>query len=112
MALVCFSCLISTLYACLLVICSPIFKLLDNSLNFEAKINFNTTRQNDLKWKKHAQGSKFYLEHFNGPPTKFICDSLYKHPVCRYLHENQNFGTFSSLNGHLNKLSPHCYWKA
>ena len=44
MALVCFFCLISTLYACLLVNCSPIFKLLYNSLNFQAKINLNTTR--------------------------------------------------------------------
>ena len=31
------------------------FSNCSNSLNFEAKINFNTTRQNDLKWKKHAQ---------------------------------------------------------
>ena len=52
-----------------------------NSLNFEAKINFNTTRQNDLKWRKTCIGLKFDLEHFYGPQTKFICDSLYKHPV-------------------------------
>ena len=81
MALVCFFCLISTLFACLLVICSPIFKLLYNSLNFEAKINLNTTRQNDLKWRKTCIGLKFDLEHFYGPQTKFIRDSLYKHPV-------------------------------
>ena len=56
-----------------------------NSLNFEAKINFNTTRQNDLKWRKTSTGLKFDLEHFNGPQTKFIGDSLYKHPV-QYLH--------------------------
>ena len=52
-----------------------------NSLNFEAKINFNTTRQNDLKWTKTCTGLKFDLEQLNGPQTKFICDSLYKHPV-------------------------------
>ena len=52
-----------------------------NLLNFEAKINFNTTRQNDLKWRKTCTGLKFDLEHFNGPQTKFIGDSLYKHPV-------------------------------
>ena len=52
-----------------------------NSLNFEAKINFNTTRQNDLKWRKTCIGLKFDLEHFYGPQTKFIRDSLYKHPV-------------------------------
>ena len=81
MALVCFFLLISTLYACLLVICSLIFKLLHNSLNFEAKINLNTTTQNDLKWRKTCIGLKFDLDHFYGPQTKFICDSLYKHPV-------------------------------
>ena len=51
-----------------------------NSLNFEAKINFKT-RQNDLKWQKTCTGLKFDLEHFNGPQTKFIVDSLYEHPV-------------------------------
>ena len=45
------------------------------------KINFNTTRQNDLKWRKTCIGLKFDLVHFNGPQTKFIRDSLYKHPV-------------------------------
>ena len=57
------------------------FSNCSNSLNFEAKINFNTTRQNDLKWRKTCTGLKFYLEHFNGPQTKFIGNSLYKHPV-------------------------------
>ena len=76
MALVCFFCLISTLYACLLVICSLIFKLLYNSLNFEAKINLNTTRQNDLKWRKACIGLKIDLYNFYGPQTKFIRDSL------------------------------------
>ena len=52
-----------------------------NRLNFEAKINFNTTRQNELKWRKTCTGLKFDLEHFNGPKSKFIRDSLYKHPV-------------------------------
>ena len=45
------------------------------------KINCNTTKQNDLKWRKTCTGLKFDLEHFNGPKSKFIRDSLYKHPV-------------------------------
>ena len=46
-----------------------------NSLNFEVKINFNTTRQNDLKLIKTCTGLKFDLEYFIGPQTKFIGDS-------------------------------------
>ena len=57
------------------------FSNCSNSLNFEAKINFNTTRQNGLKWRETCTGLKFDLMHFNGPQTKFIRDSLYKHPV-------------------------------
>ena len=57
------------------------FSNCSNSLNFEAKINCNTTKQNDLKWRKTCTGSKLDLVHFNGPQTKFIVDSLYKHPV-------------------------------
>ena len=34
-----------------------------------------------MKWRKTCTGLKFDLEHFNGPQTKFIGDSLYKHPV-------------------------------
>ena len=34
-----------------------------------------------LKWTKTCTGLKFDLEQLNGPQTKFICDSLYKHPV-------------------------------
>ena len=45
------------------------------------KINCNTTKQNDLKWRKTCTGLKFDLVHFYGPQTKFIVDSLYKHPV-------------------------------
>ena len=82
MALVCFFLLISTLYACLLVICSLIFKLLHNSLNFEAKINLNTTTQNDLKWRKTCIGLKFDLEHFMAlRPNLFVTvywNTLYK----------------------------------
>ena len=56
---------------CLLVICSWLFAAqfsnCSNSLNFEAKINFNTTKQNDLKWRKTCTGLKFDLEHFSGP---------------------------------------------
>ena len=57
------------------------FSNCSNSLNFEAKFNFNTSRQNELKWRKTCTGLKFDLEHFNGPKSKFIRDSLYKHPV-------------------------------
>ena len=57
------------------------FPKCSNSLNFEAKINCNTPRQNVLKWRKTCTGLKFDLVHFNGPQTKFICDSLHKHPV-------------------------------
>ena len=53
------------------------FSNCSNLLNFEAKINFNNTRQNDLKWRKTCTGLKFDLEHFNGPQTKFIGE----HPV-------------------------------
>ena len=59
-----------------------------NSLNFEANINFNTTRQNDLKWRKTCIRLKFDLEHFYGPQTKFIRDSLQKHPVFTILYYN------------------------
>ena len=60
---------------------SACFSNCSNSLNFKDKINCNTTKQNDLKWGKTYTGLKFDLVHFNGPQTKFICDSLYKHPV-------------------------------
>ena len=60
---------------------SACFSNCSNSLNFKDKINCNTTKQNDLKWGKTYTGLKFDLVHFNGPQTKFIVDSLYKHPV-------------------------------
>ena len=72
-----------------------------NSLNFEAKINFNITKQNDLKWRKTCTGLKFDLEHFNGPQTKFIVDSLYKHPVVitllQFCKHFEHFGVFKHL---------------
>ena len=34
-----------------------------------------------MKWRKTCIGLKFDLEHFYGPQTKFIRNSLYKHPV-------------------------------
>ena len=67
---------------------SACFSNCSNSLNFKDKINCNTTKQNDLKWGKTYTGLKFDLVHFNGPQTKFICDSLYKHPVI----DNNNMG--------------------
>ena len=70
-------------YSCLLSnwFFSEKFTNCSNSFNFEAKINFNTSRQNELKWRKTCTGLKFDLMHFNGPQTKFIRVSLYKHPV-------------------------------
>merc|ERR1711949_75893 len=66
---------------------SACFSKCSHSLNFEAKINCNTTKQNDLKWRKTCTGLKSDLVLFNGPQTKFIRDSLYKHPVLiTYFH--------------------------
>ena len=50
-------------------------------IRFRKYLYFNTSRQNELKWRKTCTGLKFDLEHFNGPKSKFIRDSLYKHPV-------------------------------
>ena len=63
-----------------------------NSINFEARINSNTTRQNDLKWRNACTGLKFDLEHFNGPQTKFIGDSSQKHPVHYFLDKSITMG--------------------
>merc|ERR1712218_372096 len=71
-----------------------------NSLNFEAKINFNATLQNDFKWRKTCIGLNFDLEHFNGPQTKFIGDSLYKHPVFlkyKYISKVSTLDKFACL---------------
>ena len=73
------------------------FSNCSNSLNFEAKINCNTTKQNDLKWRKTCTGLKFDLVHFNGPQTKIIVDSLYEHPVSMYQH-------FESINVKIDEL--------
>ena len=40
-----------------------------NSLNFEAKINCNTIKQNVPKWRKTCIGLKFYLLNFYGPQS-------------------------------------------
>ena len=39
------------------------------SLNFEAKINCNTIKQNVPKWRKTCIGLKFYLLNFYGPQS-------------------------------------------
>ena len=70
---------------------SACFSNCSNSLNFRDKVNCNTTKQNDLKWGKTYTGLKFDLVHFNGPQTKFICDSLYKHPVFKSQIGNLSF---------------------
>ena len=42
-------------------------------------------------WRKTCTGIKFDLQHFNGSQTKFICDSLYKHPVFNSSQCNTNY---------------------
>ena len=69
------------------------FQIALKLFNFEAKINCNTTRQNVLNWRKKCTRLKFDLVHFNGPQTKFICDSLYKHPVCLIMQQKISFVT-------------------
>merc|ERR1711923_657442 len=69
------------------------FSNCSNSLNFEAKINYNTSRQNELKWRKTCTGLKFDLEHFNGPKSKFFRDSLYEHPVVLQRKKNRSFSS-------------------
>ena len=39
--------------------------------------------------KRLREGLKFDLEHFCGPQTKFIRDSLYKHPVYYFQPANK-----------------------
>ena len=88
------------------------FSNCSHSLNFEAKINCNTTKQNDLKWRKTCTGLKFDLVHFNGPQTKFIRDSLYKHPVFihRYHLELPNEANIlTHATGHLFDLNICCW---
>ena len=45
------------------------FSNCSNSLNFEAKINFNTNKPNVPKWRKTCTGLKFDLPHFYGPQS-------------------------------------------
>ena len=59
----------------------PDFQIAVTHSILKLKSFLNTTTQNDLKWRKTCTGLKFDLEHFNGPQTKFIGNSLYKHPV-------------------------------
>ena len=59
----------------------PDFQIAVTHSILKLKSFLNTTIQNDLKWRKTCTGLKFDLEHFYGPQTKFIRDSLYKHPV-------------------------------
>ena len=37
------------------------------------------------------------MEHFNGPQTKFICDSLYKHPVYKQPKNTKKKPTKNSM---------------
>ena len=54
----------------------PDFQIAVTHSILKLKSFLNTTTQNDLKWRKTCTGLKFDLEHFNGPQTKFIVDSL------------------------------------
>ena len=48
-----------------------------NSLNFEAKINFNTIRQNDLKWRKNMHRFKITILR-----QLYSWRRIYLGPVC------------------------------
>ena len=48
----------------------PDFQITLNSLNFEAKINFNTTKENCLKCRAKCTGLKLNLGPLNGPHTQ------------------------------------------
>ena len=53
-----------------------------NSLNFEAKINCNTSKPNVLKCRKTCTGIKFDLMHFNGPQSHILFVDHFETP-CR-----------------------------
>ena len=55
------------------------------------------------KWRKTCTGLRFDLEHFNGPQTKFICDSLNKHPVVSCENGKYLFMDLHSTHFRLNK---------
>ena len=48
------------------------FSNCSNSLNFEAKINCNTTEPNVPKWRKTCTGLQFDIVHFNGPQSHIL----------------------------------------
>merc|ERR1711952_248357 len=48
------------------------FSNCSNSLNFEAKINCNTTEPNIPKWRKTCTGLQFDIVHFNGPQSHIL----------------------------------------
>ena len=58
------------------------FSNCSNSLNFEAKINCNTTKPNVPKWRKRCTGLKLDLVPFNGPQMQFLSDHNFEGP-CR-----------------------------
>ena len=43
-----------------------------NSLNFEVKINFNTSKPNVPKWRKTFTWLQFDMVHFNGPQSHLL----------------------------------------
>ena len=56
------------------------FSNCSNSLNFEAKINCNTTKPNVPKWRKRCTGLKLDLVPFNGPQMQFLSDHNFEGP--------------------------------
>ena len=62
---------------------SACFSKCSNSLNFEAKINCNTTKPNVPKWRKRCTGLKLDLVPFNGPQMQFLSDHNFEGPCIR-----------------------------
>ena len=61
-------------YSCLLSkwLFAEKFSSCSNSLNFEAKINCNTSKPNVPKWRKTCTGLQFYVVHFNGSQSHLL----------------------------------------
>ena len=64
----------SHFYSCLLSnrLFAKQFSNFFNSLNFEAKINCNTSKPNVPKWRKTCTGLQFDVVHFNGPQSHLL----------------------------------------
>ena len=68
-----------------------------NSLNFEAKINLNVTRQNVPKWRKTCTGSNIDLVNFNGPHTNFKHLYAFEWPCSRVHRKTSHTWHYTSV---------------